>query len=178
MHFTTWGLGFKQSSLDLIAQALRSVALHVFEQPPLHRQAVVPSSFRIQVGRFASESSTLSSGWLSQQFRPCVTWRTLSKHPALHLSVQLGPHGLSVLRVSPTFMELHPLRPLVSLPVAGNIRFRGTRRLPPQFGHSDRLPPFALWPAFPASDYYGGSDAPFVSPADCWPPYPRGLSRS
>jgi hypothetical protein len=23
----------------------------------------------------------------------------------------------------------------------------------------DRLPPFALWPAFPTSDYYGGSDA-------------------
>ena len=30
---------------------------------------------------------------------------------------------------------------------------------------SGRLPPFALWPAFPTSDYYGGSDAPQVSPA-------------
>jgi hypothetical protein len=36
----------------------------------------------------------------------------------------------------------------------------------------DRLPPFAMRPAFPASDYYGGSDAPFVSPAGCSPPCP------
>jgi len=30
----------------------------------------------------------------------------------------------------------------------------------------DELPPFALWPAFPASDYYGGSDTTQVSPPD------------
>jgi hypothetical protein len=36
-------------------------------------------------------------------------------------------------------------------------------------GTPDRLPPFALWPALPASDYYGGSDAPEVSLADCGP---------
>jgi hypothetical protein len=36
-------------------------------------------------------------------------------------------------------------------------------------GNPDRLPPFPVWPAFPASEYYGGSDAPEVSPADCWP---------
>jgi hypothetical protein len=29
---------------------------------------------------------------------------------------------------------------------------------------SDKLPPFALWPVFPSSDYYGGSDAIQVSP--------------
>lgn len=23
----------------------------------------------------------------------------------------------------------------------------------------NKLPPFAMWPAFPASDYYGGSDS-------------------
>jgi len=28
------------------------------------------------------------------------------------------------------------------------------------------LPPFALWSAFPTSDYYGGSDAAQVSPPD------------
>ena len=26
-------------------------------------------------------------------------------------------------------------------------------------GPSDELPPFPLWPAFPTSEYYGGSDA-------------------
>jgi hypothetical protein len=31
------------------------------------------------------------------------------------------------------------------------------------------LPPFALWPVFPTSDYYGGSDAVQASSADCWP---------
>jgi hypothetical protein len=30
----------------------------------------------------------------------------------------------------------------------------------------NKLPPFALWPAFPTSDYYGGSDAVQVSPPD------------
>ena len=30
------------------------------------------------------------------------------------------------------------------------------------------LVPFALWPAFPASDYYGTSDAAQVSLPDCW----------
>src|SRR5262249_39125801 len=45
-------------------------------------------------------------------------------------------------------------------------------------GIPDRLPPFAVWPAFPAADYYDGSDAPQVSPADRWPPLQRGLSRS
>jgi hypothetical protein len=25
--------------------------------------------------------------------------------------------------------------------------------------NSNKLPPFAMWPVFPASDYYGGSDA-------------------
>jgi hypothetical protein len=35
------------------------------------------------------------------------------------------------------------------------------------FGKYDSLPPFAMWTAFPSSDYYGGSDAPFVSPTDC-----------
>jgi hypothetical protein len=32
------------------------------------------------------------------------------------------------------------------------------------------LPPFALWPAFPASDYYGGSDSSHRSSGDCCPP--------
>jgi hypothetical protein len=36
-------------------------------------------------------------------------------------------------------------------------------------GNHNRLPPFALWLAFPASDYYGGSDAIHVSLADCSP---------
>ena len=34
------------------------------------------------------------------------------------------------------------------------------------FGRINHLPPFALWPAFPTADYYGGTDAPQVSPAD------------
>src|SRR5947207_244732 len=33
-------------------------------------------------------------------------------------------------------------------------------------GRSIRLPPFALWPAFPTSDYYGGTVTAQVSPAD------------
>jgi hypothetical protein len=33
----------------------------------------------------------------------------------------------------------------------------------------DTLPSFALWLAFPTSDYYGGSDAIHVSLADCSP---------
>jgi len=44
--------------------------------------------------------------------------------------------------------------------------------------NSDELPPFALWPAFPTSDYYGGSDAAEVSPADRWPPFHSSLPRS
>src|SRR5262245_31374424 len=40
------------------------------------------------------------------------------------------------------------------------------------------LPPFALWPAFPTSDYYGGSDAAEVSPVDRWPPFHSSLPRS
>ena len=41
------------------------------------------------------------------------------------------------------------------------------------------LPPFALWPAFPASDYYGGSDAVQVSLPDCWEHlFQDSLSRS
>jgi hypothetical protein len=38
------------------------------------------------------------------------------------------------------------------------------------------LPPFALWPAFPTSDYYEGSDSAQVSTADCWPASSRAVS--
>src|SRR4051794_13166254 len=41
------------------------------------------------------------------------------------------------------------------------------------------LPPFALWPAFPTSDYYGGTDATQVSLPDCrGHPFQGGLPRS
>jgi hypothetical protein len=43
-------------------------------------------------------------------------------------------------------------------------------------GTPDRLRPFALGPAFPTPDYYGRSDAPEVSPADCWPLRVTGAS--
>jgi hypothetical protein len=46
-------------------------------------------------------------------------------------------------------------------------------------GWIDGLPPFALWPAFPAPDYYGGTDALQVSLPDCWGhPFQEGLPRS
>jgi hypothetical protein len=40
------------------------------------------------------------------------------------------------------------------------------------------LAPFALWPAFPASEYYGTSDAAQVSPPDCRAPFQGSLPRS
>jgi hypothetical protein len=53
---TRWALGFKQSSFNHIAQALRGRALHVFQRAPLYQHALVPSTFRLQVSWFASES--------------------------------------------------------------------------------------------------------------------------
>ncbi len=53
---TNWTLGFKQSSFNLIAQALRSDSIHAFGRPPLYQHALVPSAFRLQVSWFASES--------------------------------------------------------------------------------------------------------------------------
>jgi len=41
------------------------------------------------------------------------------------------------------------------------------------------LVPFALWTAFPSSDYYGTTDAAHVSLPDCWEhPFQGSLSRS
>ncbi len=56
LRFYRWTLGFKQSSLNLIAQALRSDSIHAFRRPPLHQHALVPITFRLQVSWFASES--------------------------------------------------------------------------------------------------------------------------
>ena len=39
-------------------------------------------------------------------------------------------------------------------------------------GLPDRLPPFAMWPALPTSDYYGGSDPSPRASADCSPWHP------
>ena len=47
VHFHHWTLGFKQSSFNHIAQALRSHAIHVFRRSPLYQHALVPASFRI-----------------------------------------------------------------------------------------------------------------------------------
>src|SRR5262245_33790207 len=74
-----------------------------------------------------------------------VPRRTVSPHTALPLPVILSlrlTHRLSFLCISPMFMRTSPLIGYLCS------------------GTPDRLPPFAMWPAFPASDYYGGSDAP------------------
>lgn len=47
-----WELGFKQFSFHRFVQMLRVCGLHVFNHLPLYQHAVVPSSFRIQVGWF------------------------------------------------------------------------------------------------------------------------------
>src|SRR5215831_19958498 len=47
--FHRWRLGFKQSSLRLIAQALQDHSLHIFRCLPLYQHALVPSPFRVQV---------------------------------------------------------------------------------------------------------------------------------
>jgi len=64
-----WTLGFKQSSLNPIAQALRGRATHAFLRSPLYQHALVPSAFRLQVSWFASESvpelRPISSGIIS-----------------------------------------------------------------------------------------------------------------
>src|SRR5262249_42291528 len=62
------------------------------------------------------------------------------------------------------FAEIAATIPLLLAPVA--VVHWPRRLLSP--GIVDLLPPFALWSAFPASDYYGGSDAPEVSLPDCW----------
>jgi len=55
-QFHHWTLGFKQSGLNHIAQALQGRTLHVFKCSPLYWHALVPSSFQIQVNQFTSES--------------------------------------------------------------------------------------------------------------------------
>lgn len=64
-----WTLGFKQSSLNPIAQASRGRALHAFPRSPLYQHALVPSAFRLQVSWFASkfvpELRPISSGIIS-----------------------------------------------------------------------------------------------------------------
>jgi hypothetical protein len=89
----------------------------------------------------------------------------LSRHPALPLSVILrrwaSAHRRRFLCISPIFMRTSPLIGYLCS------------------GTPDRLRPFARWPAFPASDYYGRSDAPQVSLPDCWEhPFQGSLSRS
>ena len=74
---------------------------------------------------------------------------------------QSSPCRLSFLCISPMFMRTSPL---IGYLCSGN---------------PDRLRPFAMWPALPASDYYSRSDAPQVSLPDCWEhPFQGSLSRS
>src|SRR2546428_13989780 len=73
VQFHPWRLGFKQSSLSPIAQALHGHSVHIFRCP-------LALSGLGQL--FASESLTLHSGHLWWQFLPCVTRRTLSPHTA------------------------------------------------------------------------------------------------
>src|SRR5215831_21143996 len=51
VRFHPWRLGFTQSSLSLIAQALQDHSVHIFRCPPLSDHALVPSPFQVQVRR-------------------------------------------------------------------------------------------------------------------------------
>jgi hypothetical protein len=54
-HSHRWRLGFKQSSLDRIARILRHPAMDASRRPPLHRHALVPFGFPVQVSRSIQE---------------------------------------------------------------------------------------------------------------------------
>jgi hypothetical protein len=54
-HSHRWRLGFKQSSLGHIARILRHPAMDASRRPPLHRHALVPFRFPIQVSRSIQE---------------------------------------------------------------------------------------------------------------------------
>lgn len=58
IYIYRWGLGFKQSSLGLIARALRHLALDISELTPLPWHAVVPFGFLFQVSQAAQEQSS------------------------------------------------------------------------------------------------------------------------
>jgi hypothetical protein len=77
-----WGLGFRQSSFRLIARALPGRIVSVFRYPLLFRQALVPSSFRLQVNRMAQRSSS-EPLLTASRIQHRVPRRTVSKHPAL-----------------------------------------------------------------------------------------------
>jgi hypothetical protein len=55
MPFTTWRLGFKQSSLCPIARAPQRLALDDFRRSLLSWHAPVPFTFQIQVSHQAQE---------------------------------------------------------------------------------------------------------------------------
>ena len=46
------------------------------------------------------------------------------------------------------------------------------------FRRTNKLSPFAMWPAFPTSDYYDDTDAPHVSPPGYRLRFVGSLSRS
>ena len=89
VRFHPWRLGFRQSSLRPIAQALQDHSVHIFCCLPLYQPCSCPLALSGLGQVFASESSALNSGHLWWQFRPCVTRRTLSPHSAFRLACGL-----------------------------------------------------------------------------------------
>ena len=149
-----WRLGFKQSSLSRIAQALQDHSIHIFRCSPLYQPCSCPLALSGLGQLFASESWTLNSGHLWWQFRLCVTRRTLSPHPAQHLwSFSMDIHEASV-----------PISPAPQEFTRGQLA-RSLGTFVPVF---PRLGAFAMvhilvCTAFPCSDYYAPSDTAWAS---------------
>jgi hypothetical protein len=91
----------------------------------------------------ASESSALNSGHLWWQFRPCVTRRTLSAHPALQGEA---------FRCWDYAQLCHPFPFDISPNFMGLSVSNGSRSVPP-------LASFPRWTAFPSAEYSDASDA-------------------
>ena len=159
MRLHRWGLGFRQSSFRPITRVLRDGTFSVFQWLPLFGHAVVPSGFRLQVNPMTQEHSSeflLTASGIQHR----VPRHTVSKHPALQWSTSGRVRFLRLARP-----RRSPGVDLASLPDDGEYRF-GVPHLAylHALSPSDHLTPFAMWPAFPASDYYGVSVAVGLAP--------------
>ena len=88
-----------------------------------------------------------------------VPRRTLSPHPAFPSSVHLGFQAKEI--PEPMARLALGLQTEQPLPCAAIHGYHSATWLLGYLclGPADELPPFPLWPAFPTSEYYGGSDA-------------------
>jgi hypothetical protein len=128
VRFHRWELGFRQCGFRPIARVSRDGTFSAFQWLPLLWHALFPSSFRSQVNQMTQEHS---SGFLltASGIQHRVPRRTLSISSGSPVVYALTPRTVSAFRISRTLTS----------------------------GWSDHLSPFALWPAFPTSDYCGDS---------------------